>query len=222
MEKLQEDLGYTFTDIALLRTALTHSSFANEQQKSSYERLEFLGDSILGMMVAEFLYQKTPKLSEGELTRSRSALVCEDSLVLVAKDLHLDRYIFLGRGEIARGARPSILADVVEAILAAIYLDGGIKPAKEMVQRLILSKNPSEFAGIKDFKTALQELVQQKANHQLSYLLVGQSGPDHLKEFEVSVLVNDVVMGTGKGKSKKEAEQQAAKTAFFSMKGKKF
>lgn len=219
MGKLEVRLGYQFQNPTLLKNALTHSSFANEHNIPSYERLEFLGDSILGMFVAEFLYQNYPKLSEGELTRTRAALVCEEALVSVAADLKLGTEIYLGKGEIARGARPSIRADVVEAILAAIYLDGGFEPAKKMVTTFILSKNPAQFSVIKDFKTALQELVQQKPNQILSYELLDEYGPDHQKEFQVAVLVNDQQKGTGVGKSKKEAEQQAAKTAYYSLKG---
>lgn len=218
MGKLEKKLGYQFQNPALLKTALTHSSFANEKGIPSYERLEFMGDSILGMFVAEFLYENYPKLSEGELTRTRAALVCEDALVSVAEDLALGEEIFLGKGEIARGARPSIRADVVEAILAAIYLDGGFTPAKKMVTTFILSKKPSQFSGIKDFKTALQELVQEKPNQILSYQLLAERGPDHQKEFEVEVTINDTVMGQGVGRSKKEAEQQAAKAAYTSLK----
>lgn len=218
MGKLEERLGYRFQNPTLLRNALTHSSYANEHSVSSYERLEFLGDSILGMFVAEFLYENYPKLSEGELTRTRASLVCEDALVSVAEDLRLGTEIYLGKGEIARGARPSIRADVVEAILAAIYLDGGISPAKKMVSTYILSKNPSEFSGIKDFKTALQELIQQRPKQALSYQLLEERGPDHQKEFEVAVSVNEKTLGHGVGKSKKEAEQQAAKTAYLTLK----
>lgn len=217
MGKLEEKLGYRFQNTKLLKLALTHSSYANEHGIQSYERLEFLGDSILGMFVADFLYQNYPKLSEGELTRTRASLVCEDALVAVAEDLSLSQEIYLGKGEIARGARPSICADVVEAILAAIYLDGGMDEAKAMVTAFILSKNPNQYSAIKDFKTALQELVQQKPNQLLSYQLLDQRGPDHQKEFEVAVAVNDEILGHGTGRSKKEAEQQAAKTAYFSL-----
>lgn len=217
MGKLEEKLGYHFDNPKLLKNALTHSSYANEHGITSYERLEFLGDSILGMFVADFLYQNYPKLSEGELTRTRASLVCEDALVAVAEDLSLSTEIYLGKGEISRGARPSICADVVEAILAAIYLDGGMDSAKTMVSTFILSKNPNQYSAIKDFKTALQELIQQKPNQNLSYNLLSQRGPDHMKEFEVAVLVNEVALGQGIGRSKKEAEQQAAKTAYLSL-----
>ncbi len=220
MGKLEEKLGYHFRDPSLLKTALTHSSFANESGIASYERLEFLGDSILGLFVSEFLFQHFPNLSEGELTRTRAALVCEEALVDVAQDLGLSGQIYLGKGELSQGARPSIRADVVEAILAAMYLDGGIDEAKKMVKTFVLSRNPQEYSGIKDYKTALQEWIQRDPQNVLQYQLVRESGPDHMKEFEVTVTVNSKVMGSGVGKSKKEAEQQAAKTAYLTLKPK--
>lgn len=218
MTNLEEKLGYHFQNPDLLRTALSHSSYANEHHLQSYERFEFLGDSILGMFVAEFLFTHFPKLSEGNLTRTRARLVCEEALVEVAHDLGLSQEIQLGRGELIHGARPSICADVVEALLAAIYLDGGVDEARQFVTTFILSRNPEKYSGVKDFKSALQELVQKRTNQNLNYQLVDQRGPDHMKEFEVEVFVNDQSMGKGIGRSKKEAEQQAAKTAYFFLK----
>lgn len=213
MKALEEQLGYQFKNPNLLEKALCHSSYANEQQGESYERLEFLGDSILGMVVAEHLFHNCPNVSEGELTRNRAALVCEKSLVQVAKELGLDKRIRLGKGEVVRGARPSIRADVVEAVIAAIFLDGGMEPAKQLVHRCLLSKNPSKKSENTDYKTALQEKVQRKPNSSVTYHVVGESGPDHAKEFFVEVMVNGEPLGKGTGSSKKEAEQQAAKNA---------
>ncbi|MFI3252981.1 MAG: ribonuclease III [Eubacteriales bacterium] len=216
MSDLEEKLGYTFEQKGLLRTALTHSSYANERHRQSYERLEFLGDSILGMMVAEYLYTKYPNLSEGELTRKRASLVCEEALVEVSKGLGLEREILLGRGE-QNLPKPSILADVVEAILAAIYTDGGVVPAKKMVETLILSQEGKRISGITDYKSALQERLQQKGSQQILYTTIEETGPDHMKEFFVEVCVNGTPSGRGKGKTKKESEQQAAKVALSKL-----
>ena len=219
MEKLEERLGYTFQNRRLLENALTHSSYANENKakgESSNERLEFLGDSVLGMVVADHLYRNHPDMPEGELTRTRSALVCEDSLVEVAGQLELGQYLKLGRGEDAGGGRqrPSIQADAVEAVIAAVYLDGGIGSARKLITRFILTNNRREQEGvIRDFKTALQELVQRESGQVLTYHLLGESGPDHAKVFSVAVELNGKPLGAGEGRSKKEAEQAAAKAA---------
>jgi len=217
MKTLEEKLGYTFRDISLLENALTHSSCANESRGKlqSNERLEFLGDSILGMVVAEHLYRNHPDLPEGELTRTRAALVCEESLVEVAQALGLGAYLKLGKGEEAGGGRnrPSIRADAVEAVLAAVYLDGGIGSARKIIQQYILSKELSGLSSARDYKTALQELVQRESGQVLKYRLVGESGPDHDKRFYVEVELNGVSVGRGEGHSKKEAEQMSAKAA---------
>ncbi|MCI9402183.1 MAG: ribonuclease III [Oscillospiraceae bacterium] len=216
MESLESKLGYTFHDRKLLENALTHSSYANENRGglSSNERLEFLGDSILGMVTADYLYKKHPDLPEGDLTRTRAALVCEESLVEVADQLGLGAYLKLGRGEEAGGGRqrPSIRADAVEAVLAAVYLDGGLPEARKIVQRFILDKE-AEKAASRDYKTALQEFVQRESGQVLTYQLVGESGPDHAKVFTVSVELNGREIGRGSGHSKKEAEQMAARAA---------
>lgn len=217
MEKLEEKLGYTFQSRALLENALTHSSFANENRglgMESNERLEFLGDSILGMITADHLFRAHPDLPEGDLTRTRAALVCEESLVEVAELLDLGAYLKLGKGEDAGGGRerPSIIADAVEAVLAAVYLDGGIGSARKVIQRYILDRE-GEKGGSRDYKTALQEIVQRESGQVLTYRLTGSSGPDHAKTFQVEVDLNGVPIGAGEGKSKKEAEQNAAKTA---------
>ena len=219
MEKLEERLGYTFQNRRLLENALTHSSYANENKakgESSNERLEFLGDSVLGMVVADHLYRNHPDMPEGELTRTRAALVCEESLVEVAGQLELGQYLKLGRGEDAGGGRqrPSIQADAVEAVIAAVYLDGGIGSARKLITRFILTNTRREQEGvIRDFKTALQELVQRESGQVLTYHLLGESGPDHAKVFSVAVELNGKPLGAGEGRSKKEAEQAAAKAA---------
>ena len=223
MTTLEEKLGYEFRDPALLENALTHSSCANESRgrRQSNERLEFLGDSILGMVVADHLYRNHPDLPEGELTRTRAALVCEDSLVEVAEALHRGEYLHLGKGEEAGGGRkrPSIQADAVEAVLAAVYLDGGIGSARKIVQQYILCREVEGLTSPRDYKTALQELVQRESGQVLKYRLTGEEGPDHDKRFFVEVDLNGEVAGRGKGHSKKEAEQMAAKAAIAKLKG---
>ena len=223
MEKLEEKLGYTFQNRALLENALTHSSYANENKHTgaqSNERLEFLGDSVLGMVTADYLYRVHPDLPEGDLTRTRAALVCEGSLVEVAQQLELGSYLKLGKGEDAGGGRerPSIVADAVEAVLAAVYLDGGIGSARKIIQRFILDREEEKSAS-RDYKTALQELVQRESGQVLAYRLVGSTGPDHAKRFQVEVELNGAAVGTGEGRSKKEAEQMAAKAAIAKLKG---
>ena len=223
MTTLEEKLGYEFRDPALLENALTHSSCANESRgrRQSNERLEFLGDSILGMVVADHLYRNHPDLPEGELTRTRAALVCEGSLVEVAQCLELGAYLKLGKGEEAGGGRkrPSIQADAVEAVLAAVYLDGGIGSARKIVQQYILCREVEGLTSPRDYKTALQELVQRESGQVLKYRLTGEEGPDHDKRFFVEVDLNGEVAGRGKGHSKKEAEQMAAKAAIAKLKG---
>ena len=221
MTTLEEKLGYEFRDPALLENALTHSSCANESRgrRQSNERLEFLGDSILGMVVADHLYRNHPDLPEGELTRTRAALVCEGSLVEVAQCLELGAYLKLGKGEEAGGGRerPSIIADAVEAVLAAVYLDGGIGSARKLIQKFILDREAEKSAS-RDYKTALQELVQRESGQVLGYQLIGAEGPDHAKIFSVEVDLNGIPIGQGRGRSKKEAEQNAAKAAIEKLK----
>lgn len=214
MESLETKLGYTFRDRTLLENALTHSSYSNENHTpcGSNERLEFLGDAILGMVTADFLYREHPDLPEGDLTRTRAALVCEDSLVEVARELGLGEYLRLGKGESSGGGRerPSIQADAVEAVLAAIYLDGGIGSARKFIQKFILTREIAGLVKPRDHKTALQELVQRESGQVLQYRLVGEEGPDHNKRFFVEVALNGQSIGSGSGRSKKEAEQAAA------------
>jgi ribonuclease-3 len=221
METLEAKLGYTFRDRTLLENALTHSSYANEN-KSSYgsnERLEFLGDSVLGMVTADFLYKTHPEMPEGDLTRKRAALVCEESLAEVADRLDLGVYLRLGRGEDHGGGRerPSIRADAVEAVLAAVYLDGGLDEARKIISRFILNRETEKGAN-RDYKTALQEFIQRESGQVLAYRLTGQSGPDHAKTFSVEVDLNGKAVGAGSGRSKKEAEQMAAKAAIQKLK----
>ena len=216
MDKLEEKIGYQFHDRNLLVTALTHSSYANEKhpdQTQSYERLEFLGDSILGLVTAEFLYQHEPSLPEGRMTRLRAELVCETSLHKTALALGLGSYMRLGKGEEHTGGRerPSILADMVEAIIAALYLDSGMGEARRFIMARVL--NDVEFGDSHrggDYKTQLQEVVQRKSNQVITYRQVGETGPDHDKTFTFEVMINGVVSGRGSGKTKKEAEQMAA------------
>ena len=215
INELEAAIGYRFRDITLLQNALTHSSYANERWHDSLksnERLEFLGDSVLGMVVAEHLFRSFPDRPEGELTRMRADMVCEQALAQIAEKLSLGKHLMLGNGEEQGGgrARASILADAVESVIAACFLDGGIQAAKAFIEQFVLCNVPVSRLHNVDYKTALQELVQQKKNQTLSYALVGESGPDHDKRFEVEVLLNDAVVGRGEGTSKKRAEQAAA------------
>ena len=223
MKKLEARLGYRFRNTGLLEHALTHSSYANEHRASgatSNERLEFLGDSILGLIVAEYLFRTHPDMPEGELTRTRAALVCEESLYEVAKALDLGAHLKLGKGEAAGGGRtrPSILADATEATLAAVYLDGGMEAARSIIRTFILDKE-REKAVDRDYKTALQELVQRKPGESVRYHLVREIGPDHARIFVMEATVDGVTAGQGKGHTKKEAEQMAARAALEKMTG---
>ena len=222
IKELEEAIGYRFRNITYLQNALAHSSYANERWHDSLmsnERLEFLGDSILGMVVAKHLYQNFPDRPEGELTRMRADMVCETSLAKVADHVELGKHLLLGHGEEQGGGRtrPSILADAVESVIAASFLDGGMEAAEGIIRRFVLCNVPVTKRQNKDYKTALQELVQQKKNQTLSYALVGESGPDHDKHFSVEVSLNGKVVGTGSGTSKKRAEQAAAKSAIEAL-----
>ena len=215
MKELEKKLNYTFKNSELLKNALTHSSYANENRTegiSSNERLEFLGDSVLGFVTAKHLYSMQPTLSEGKMTRLRAELVCEQSLHGVALDLDLGRYLRMGHGEEKNGGRtrPSILADAVEAVIAAMFLDGGIAAPESFIERMILSPESIEAHHAADYKTELQELIQQKNGQVLTYAPTGESGPDHAKVFSASVSLNGAVIGEGSGRTKKEAEQAAA------------
>ncbi len=218
IKDLENAIGYRFKNITLLQNALAHSSYANERWHDSLksnERLEFLGDSILGMVVAEYLYRNFPDRPEGDLTRMRADMVCERSLAMIAERIDLGKHLLLGNGEESSGGRTrdSILADAVESVIAACFLDGGMEPARKFIEGFVLTDVPVRKLRNADYKTALQELVQQKKNQILSYALVEESGPDHDKHFVVQVSLNGAVVGTGEGRSKKKAEQDAAHNA---------
>ncbi len=221
-EQLQTALCYRFRDPSLLRNALTHSSYANENKSLNIrcnERLEFLGDSVLGFAVADELYRRFPDRPEGEMTRMRADMVCEATLARAADAVGLGQELLLGRGEDQGGGRerPSILADAMESVIAAAYLDGGLEAARGIIARLILCAIPEQHLKNVDYKTALQELVQRRRDQVLTYQLVGQSGPDHDKHFTVEVLLNGEIAGSGEGSSKKRAEQAAAKSAMEAL-----
>lgn len=222
IKDLEAAIGYQFHNISLLQNALTHSSYANERWHNSLlsnERLEFLGDSILGMLVAEYLYRNFPDRPEGELTRMRADMVCETTLAAVANTIHLGDHLLLGHGEEQGGGRTrdSILADAVESVIAASFLDGGMEAAERFIRHFILVQVPVTKLHNADYKTQLQELVQQKRNQVLTYLLAGESGPDHDKQFDVQVALNGTVVGSGRGSSKKRAEQDAARNAIAAL-----
>ena len=223
MTALEERLGYSFRNRALLETALTHSSYANENRASGIvcnERLEFLGDSVLGVTVADFLYRHFPDMPEGRMTRLRAELVCEQSLHRVALELHLGDYLRLGKGEEHNGGRKraSILSDAVEAVIAAMYLDAGMETAAGFIHRCLLDDvRAIETPTFTDYKTSLQEMVQRHSGQVLSYELVGEEGPDHAKTFRVQVCLNGDPIGRGTGRTKKEAEQAAAANALEAL-----
>lgn len=225
MDDLEKKLKYCFKNKSLLQTALCHSSFANEnkgRKLSSNERLEFLGDSVLGHVAANFLYHAFPDMPEGQMSRLRAELVCEQSLYSVARVLELGEHMKLGRGEENSGGRQrsSILADAVEAIIAALFLDGGMEVAKSFIEYYILSDDRTrETAHSSDNKTFLQELIQRTPGRSLSYEIVSESGPDHNKTFCVRVLLNGRAVGEGSGRTKKEAEQNAAGSALEELSG---
>ena len=223
LERLQKALHYQFQNVELLRDALIHSSYANENRQSglqSNERLEYLGDSVLGFVVAEYLYKTYPDRPEGVLTKMRSEMVCEDSLAEVASGLNLGADLFLGLGEDKNGGRnrASILADAMESVLAAAYLDGGMSAAKDLISRLIFPMDPNLHPGKKDAKTELQELVQTRRGAQILYEELGSSGPDHDKRFFCQVVLNREVLAKWDGRSKKAAEQAAALKALRKLK----
>jgi len=218
VKELERKIGYEFKNPELLKNALTHSSYANENRNegmSSNERLEFLGDSVLGFVTAKHLYSMRPELPEGKMTRLRAELVCEHSLYGVAQDLELGSYLRMGHGEERNGGRqrPSILADAVEAVIAAMFIDGGIEPPEKFIKSMILSPESIEAHHASDYKTELQELVQRKPGQALVYIPAGETGPDHDKVFAAKVSLNGIVIGEGSGRTKKEAEQMAARAA---------
>ena len=217
----EEKIGYEFKDKTYIQTALTHSTFSNEHKEFNYnERLEFLGDSVLGLVVSDYLFRARNDLPEGKLTRLRANVVCEESLSAVARKINLGDHLFLGKGEKASGGsdRDSILADATEAVIAAIYLDGGFDQAKDFILSNLRDTIAKNIDGniFRDYKTILQEIIQGN-NGKISYKLVGESGPDHNKEFEMQVKCGQETIGIGKGKNKKEAEKEAARDALVKM-----
>ena len=225
LRELQDKIGYHFKDESLLKQALTHSSFANEQKinkLNNYERLEFLGDAVLELVSSEFLFNENKEMPEGQLTRLRASMVCEPALAYCARDIELGSYILLGKGEEATGGRKrdSITSDVMEAVIGAIFLDGGIENAKEFIYHFVLSDLENKILFL-DSKTLLQEEIQKKNTAQLRYELVGETGPDHDKQFSVEAYLDDKLIGSGVGRTKKAAEQQAAYEALMKLKGKK-
>ena len=221
MTDFEKKIGYEFKDKALLKRALTHSSYANEKgggQKCN-ERLEFLGDSVLGFITAEYFFTNFKDVPEGELTKLRAGTVCERSLYEFAKEIDLGKYLLLGKGESNSGGREraSILADAFEAVIASLYLDGGIEVAKEFVLRFVVKAVENHRVSFKDYKTILQEVIQKNPEEKLTYVLIGENGPDHNKVFEVEVHLNSNVIGRGQGRTKKLAEQEAAREALELM-----
>ena len=222
LEELQNKIGYKFTDENLLRQAVTHSSFANEKhlkKHSDNERLEFLGDAVLEIVSSEFLYKSYPKKSEGDLTKFRASLVCEPTLTLCTREIDLGKYLYLGKGEDLNGGRMrnSILSDALEAVIGAIYLDGGFENAKKFIHRFILTDIEHKKLFY-DCKTSLQEVIQGHYEEELNYRLVSEEGPDHDKKFSVEARIGEKVIGRGIGHTKKAAEQEAAYQALLLLK----
>ena len=217
LENLEKNIGYEFKNKELLKNALTHTSYAYEHHVQSNEKLEFLGDSILEFVSSEYMYNKYTNLKEGEMTKVRATVVCEQSLYKVAVVHNFSDFLYLGKSEVMThgNKRPAILADSVEAVIAAIYIDGGLEPAKKFIVENL--KNEIEIAsknvGQKDYKTVLQEELQKNGDVKIEYHIISEKGPDHDKIFEAEVSLNGKVLAQGKGKSKKEAEMQTAKKA---------
>ncbi len=222
-EELESKIGYFFKDKELLKQALTHSSYANERKSGGlgdYERLEFLGDAVLELVSSDFLYHNNPDMPEGKLTKKRASMVCEPALAECARDIELQKYILLGKGEEQTGGRDrdSIISDVMEALIGAIYLDGGIEAARKHILHFIL-EDLKEGVPFKDSKTILQEIIQANGYESFCYRLAGEKGPDHDKTFISEVVLNGEVIGKGEGRSKKAAEQMAAKEAIEKLGG---
>lgn len=221
LKELEEKIGYQFQDFSLLRRAMRHSSYTNEKHMEKHqcnERLEFLGDAVLELISSEYLFLEFPKVSEGELTKTRASMVCEPALAFCARDLDLGSYLLLGKGEEATGGRKrdSITSDALEALIGAIYLDGGFTNAKEFIHRFILNdlENKKLFY---DSKTILQEIVQAQTEEKISYRLLKEEGPDHNKSFYVEVFIGETGYGVGEGRTKKAAEQEAAYKAILEL-----
>jgi ribonuclease III len=223
-KEFQTRIGIQFENEKLLKQAFTHSSYVNEHRRKPYEdneRLEFLGDAVLELTVSQFLYKKYPMMSEGELTKLRAAVVCEPSLVAFANQLNFGEVVLLGKGEEMTGGRtrPALLADVFEAFIGALYLDKGIDTVLAFLEKIVFPKiDAGAFSHVMDFKSQLQELVQRDAAGTLQYKILAETGPAHSREFESRVTLNGEELGTGKGRSKKEAEQHAAQKALEKLK----
>ncbi len=223
-DQLQNELDVTFNNKNLLYQAFTHSSYVNEHRRKLFtdnERLEFLGDAVLELSVSKFLFQKYPHMSEGELTKLRASIVCEPSLVIFANELGFGRYVLLGKGEELTGGRerPALLADVFESFVGALYLDQGLERVVAFLEKVVFPKvELGAFSHVMDFKSQLQEMVQQSNNGLLHYEIVDEKGPAHNRTFISRVLLNEQELGVGRGKSKKEAEQQAAQSAMQMLK----
>ena len=224
LKELEGKIGYKFDDFTLFTKAMIHSSYANEKHLPKYEcneRLEFLGDAVLELVSSEFLFHNNPKLPEGELTKTRASMVCEPALAFCARDLDLGEYLLLGKGEDATGGRKreSVTSDAMEALIGAIYLDGGFANAKEFVEKFILTDIEHKKLFY-DSKTILQEIVQRDfKEEEIQYVIIGEEGPDHAKRFVVEVRIGEKKAGTGKGSTKKAAEQEAAYRAIIALKG---
>ena len=222
MQKVEESIGYSFKDKTLLETALTHTSYAYENKTESNEKLEFLGDSILEFISSQYLYRNYSNLKEGEMTKVRAAVVCEKSLYKIAKLHNFSDFLYLGKSERKTGGanRPAILADSVEAIIAAIYLDGGINMAEKFIIDNLKEEieKATKHVGDKDYKTVLQEKLQENGEVKIKYEIITEKGPDHNKSFESQVSCDGKMLATGKGKSKKDAEMNAAKKALEELK----
>lgn len=218
---LEERIGYQFKNKKYLRRALTHSSYSNESREKpeSNERMEFLGDAVLSLVVSNYIFHRF-HLDEGDLTKIRASIVCEKSLFRFAQEVELGEELYLGRGEEQMGGRtrPSIVSDAFEALIAAIFLDGGLEPAGKFILRFVREElDTGERSAFVDYKTMLQEIVQKNPEEKVSYVLVGENGPDHDKHFVVEVRLNSNVIGRGESRSKKGAEQLAAKEALELM-----
>ena len=221
LSSLENNIGYVFENKSILKQALTHSSYANENRNSGpfNERLEFLGDAVLSLISADFLYRRFPSMPEGDLTKLRSGLVCTASLSEYARQISLGDFLLLGKGEDANGGREhnSNLENAFEAVIAAVYLDGGIECARKFVLRFLDVSVETRHINFKDYKTKLQEIVQESHEETLNYVVTNVSGPDHDKRYEIEVHLNSNVIGKGTGRSKKQAEQEAAKQALELM-----
>ena len=221
-EKIEKEIGYEFKNKQLIETALTHTSYAYENKKQSNEKLEFLGDSILEFVSSEYIYHNYPNLKEGEMTKVRASVVCEDSLQKIAKMHNFSDFLNLGKSEriSQKEVRPAIMADSIEAVIAAIFLDGGLEEAKKFILNNLAKpiENATKNIGQKDYKTVLQEVLQKNGNVDIEYVIIDEKGPDHEKVFTAEVKFNNMILATGEGKSKKQAEMEAAQKALENIK----